>query len=263
MSSLGMRRTSRAATAAAMLLSSTILAAQSGPAKVVATLSLATLVGSIRDSAGRPVANAEVWLRGSDLYTHSNELGGFRLPPSQPGDVKLSVRRLGYEPAIVDLQLRAGQIDSLVLSLTISAASLPGVVVEGEADSRSKRLLAGFWERRARGFGHFVTHEEIIKKEPHDFTDIVRHIPSVQIVDRSGRRVIRFPRSPGTRGDCPPQYWVDGMRIENATPDEFPAGDIEAVEVYAGASTIPPQFMPKMTTYACGVIVTWTRLPGT
>lgn len=263
MSSLRMRWTSRAAFAAAMLLSSTRIGAQSGPAQVVATLSLATLVGSIRDSAGRPVAGAEVWLRGSDLYTHTNDLGGFRLPPSQPGNVKLSVRRLGFEPAIVDLKLRAGQIDSLVLSLTMSATSLPGVVVEGEADSRSKRLLAGFWERRSRGFGHFVTHEEIIKKEPHDFTDIVRHIPSVQIVDRNGRRVIRFPRSPGTRGDCPPQYWVDGMRIENATPDEFPAGDIEAVEVYAGSSTIPPQFMPKMTTYACGVIVIWTRLPGT
>ena len=263
MSSLRMRWTTCAATTVAMLASSAILGAQSGPATVVATLSLATLVGSVRDSAGRPVVGAEVWLRGSDLYTHTNDLGGFRLPPSQPGDVKLSVRRLGYEPALVELKLRGGQIDSLVLSLTISATTLPGVVVEGEADSRSKRLLAGFWDRRARGFGHFVTREEIIKKEPHDFTDIVRHLPGVQIVSRNGRGVIRFPRSPGTRGDCPPQYWVDGMRIENATPDEFPASDIEAVEVYAGAATIPPQFMPKMTTYACGVIVIWTRLPGT
>lgn len=261
MSSLNMRWTGRAATAAAILLSSTTLGAQATP--VVATLSLATLVGSIKDSSGHPIPNVEIWLRGSDLYTHTNEVGGFRLPPTQAGPVKVSARRLGYEPAVVDITLKAGQVDSLVLSLTASAASLPGVVVEGETDARSKRLLAGFWDRRARGFGHFVTHDEIIKKDPRDFTDIVRSLPGVQVVDRNGRRVIRFPRSPGTRGDCPPQYWVDGMRVENATPDEFPAGDIEAVEVYNGPATIPPQFAPKMTTYACGVIVIWTRLPGT
>ncbi|MDB4914879.1 MAG: TonB family protein [Gemmatimonadetes bacterium] len=245
------------------LFSAAPIGAQAAPSPIAATVALATLVGSVKDSAGKPVANVEVWLRGSDLFTHTNELGGFRLPSVAPGDAKVSVRRLGYEPALVDVKLKAGQIDSLVLSLTSSAAALPGVLVEGEADSRSKRMLAGFWERRNRGFGHFMTHDEIVKKDPHDFTDIVRSMPSVQIVERNGRRLIRFPRAPGTRGDCPPQYWVDGMRAEGATPDEFPAGDIEAVEVYSGPSTIPPQFAPKMSTYACGVIVIWTRLPGT
>ena len=168
---------------------------------------------------------------------------------------------MGFEPAIVDLRLRGGQTDSLVLSLTAAAQSLPGVTVEEE--SRSRRLLQGFWDRRERGFGHFVTHDEIVRKDPHDFTDIVRMIPGVNIRTINGRKLIRMRGSTGSRGDCPPQYWVDGMRVENASPDEFPAIDVEAVEVYAGAATIPPQFVPKMTTYACGVIVIWTRLPGT
>ena len=221
----------------------------------------ATLVGSVRDSAGRPLGNAEIWLRGSDLYTHTNDNGGFRLPSVPEGNFKVSVRRLGYAPALVDIKLRSGQIDSLVLELTPAAASLPGVLVEEEADSRSKRLLAGFWDRREKGFGHFFTREEIEKKDPHEFIDIVRMTPGLKIETRNGRPAIRF-RQTGNR-DCPPQYWVDGIRVENASPDEFTPHDVEAIEVYNGVATTPSQFAPKMTTIACGTIVIWTRLPGT
>ena len=223
------------------------------------------LVGLVRDSAGHPIPNVEVWLRGSDLHTHTNDFGGFRLPGAPVGAVKIAVRRLGFEQTTVDLMLRAGQTDSLIVALTSVAASLPGVLVEDEAMTRSKRLLAGFWDRRSRGFGHYFTREEIEKRDPHDFTDIVRMAPSVSVVHFNGRKVVRFSRSLGIRGDCPPQYWVDGMRIENASPDEFPPQDVEAVELYAGAATIPPQFAPRLATFrtqTCGAIVIWTRLPG-
>lgn len=223
----------------------------------------ATLVGMVRDSAGHPVPGVEVWLRGTDLYTLTADNGGFRLPGAPPGAVKVSVRRMGFEPTTIDLRLRSGQIDSLVVSLTMVATSLTGMTVEEE--SRSKRLLAGFWERRSRGFGHYFTREEIEAKNTLDFTDIVRMTPGVSILTVNGRKSIRFSRSVGIRGDCPPQYWVDGMRIENATPDEFPPGDVEALEVYSGISTIPPQFAPKTFTIGvktCGAIVIWTRLPG-
>ena len=224
------------------------------------------LVGLVRDSAGKPIPNVEVWLRGSDLHTQTNDIGGFRLPNAPVGAVKITVRRLGFEQTTVDLTLRGGQTDSLVLALTSVAANLPGVLVEDEAMTRSKRLLAGFWDRRARGFGHFYTREDIEKRDPHDFADIVRMTPSVSVVYFNGRKVIRFTRSAGIRGDCPPQYWVDGMRIENATPDEFPPQDVEAIELYAGSATIPPQFAPRIATFrtqTCGAIVIWTRLPGT
>jgi hypothetical protein len=243
-----------------LLVASGSLAAQA-QAPAASLMPPATLVGSVRDSAGHPLGNAEIWLRGSDLYTHTNDAGGFRLPAVPEGDFKVSVRRLGYAPALVDIKLRSGQIDSLVLELTPSAASLPGVLVTDEADSRNKRLLAGFWDRREKGFGHFFTREEIEKRDPHEFVDIVRTTPGLQIVTRGGRPAIRF-RQTGNR-DCAPQYWVDGVRVENASPDEFTPHDVEGIEVYNGAATTPSQFAPKPTTIACGTIVIWTRLPGT
>ena len=55
------------------------------------------------------------------------------------------------------------------------------------------------------------------------------------------------------------------MRVENASPDEFPPSDLEALELYSGPSTIPAQFAPRSFTIGqrtCGAIVIWTRLPG-
>ena len=245
-----------------LLLAALLLATS---ARLVAQPAAATLVGVVRDSGGHPVPGVEVWLRGSELYTHTGDNGGFRLPGAPSGAVKVSVRRMGFEPTTVDLQLRAGQIDSLVVVLTAVATSLAGVTVEEERLTRSKRLLAGFWDRRSHGFGHFYTRDEIDARDAHDFTDIVRMTPGVSVITIGGRRSIRFSRSAGVRGDCPPQFWVDGMRIENATPDEFPPQDVEALELYAGVATIPPQFAPRAFTIGvktCGAVVIWTRLPG-
>ena len=254
MSSLWMRLATRAI--ALVVLSGVSLAAQTLPAM---------LVGQVRDSSGRPIGGVEVWIRGSDLFAITNDSGGFRLAGAIPGEKKVSVRRLGYEPTTFDVTLRSGRIDSLVVALNAVAATLPGVLVEDEHMTRSRRLLSGVWDRRSRGFGHYYTRDEIEKHDPHDFTDIVRMTAGVQIVNVQGRKSIRFSRSPGIRGDCPPQYFVDGMRVENASPDEFPPQDVEAVELYSGISNIPAQFAARavsVRTQTCGAIVIWTRLPG-
>jgi hypothetical protein len=222
----------------------------------------AVLVGLVRDSAGHPIPGVEVVLQGAaPAYTRTNDSGGFRLPGLPPGETSVTARRLGFAPATVSMKLRSGRTDSLVLSLTTVIASLEGMLIEEDYDARSHRILAGFWDRRSKGFGNFVTRDEIEKREPHDFVDIARMVPSVTVQLRNGRKVIRFNRG-STRGDCPPQYWVDGMRIESASPDEFAPQDVEAVELYSGPSTIPPQFTSRFNALTCGAIVIWTRIPG-
>ncbi|HET9010555.1 MAG TPA: carboxypeptidase regulatory-like domain-containing protein [Gemmatimonadaceae bacterium] len=224
----------------------------------------ATLVGVVRDTAGVPIPGVEVRYRGGGtdvVSVRTNDSGGFRMVNLPLGTASVSLRRMGFAPSSLEVRLRAGRTDSLVISLSALATTLAGVLVEDEYEARSHRLLAGFWERRSRGFGYFLTRDEIEKRDAHEFVDLARMVPSVTIGTRNGRRTIRFRSS--TILDCPPQYVVDGMRIENGSPDEFIPQDVEALELYSGPATIPPQFAPRFNSYTCGAVVIWTRLPGT
>ncbi len=222
----------------------------------------ATLVGVVRDSSGIPIPGVEVQFKGADFVSvRTNDSGGFRMVNLPTGLASVTLRRMGFAPASAEVRLRSGRTDSLVFSLNALAATLAGVLVEDEYEARSHRLLAGFWERRARGFGYFLTRDQIEKRDAREFADLVRLTPSVSVGTRNGRRVIRFNRGAAGR-DCPPQYVVDGMKIENGSPDEFTPQDIEAIELYSGPATIPPQFAPRFNSFTCGAVVIWTRLPG-
>lgn len=222
----------------------------------------ATLTGQVRDSAGHPVPAVEVRIRGTSAITITNDSGGFRLSGLTPGGATVAVRRLGFLPTLIELKLRPGASDSLVIALTPVAVTLAGIRVQDGPDSRALITRAGFWDRRSNGFGHFVTRADIMKRAPHDFVDVVRMMPGIQAVHREGRSVLQFGRGVSLDRPCPPQYFVDGLRIENGSPDEFIPDDVEGVELYAGPATTPPQFAPRFNSHTCGAIVIWTRTPG-
>jgi hypothetical protein len=232
------------------------------PATGRAQGSYAGLVGIVRDSGGNPIRDVQVRLSGpSAPRALTGESGGFSFASLTPGPTLVMLRRLGFAPDSTRVILRAGHIDSLVLVMNVMVAELAGVTIEDEMDARSHRILAGFWERRSRGFGKFMTRDEIDQRDAHDFVDLTRMIPSLHIINVNGRRTLRFNGSVQPR-DCPPQYVVDGMRIEAGSPDEFSPHDIEALEFYSGPATTPPQFTNRSFSHTCGVIVIWTRLPG-
>jgi hypothetical protein len=220
------------------------------------------LIGMIRDSSGRPLLGVELRLKGSDdLLARTNDAGGFRIASMPLGTSTIVLRRLGFSPATIDVHLRANTVDSLVISMAAFATMLPGVAATDEHDALSKRLLASFWERRKLGFGSFMTRDEIEHRNATEFTELVRMMPGVRVTNANGRPSIRFARDIQSR-DCPPQYVVDGMKIENGSPDEFVPEDVEAIEIYAGPATIPMQFRSRPDQHTCGAVVVWTRLPG-
>lgn len=221
----------------------------------------ATLVGVVRDSAGAPILGVEVRVYGGPLVGRTDDSGTFRIMGLPSGVAQVRLRRMGFLPTVREVRLLPGRTDSLAVSLTALATMIPGVTVQEEHEARSHRLLPGFWERRARGFGYFLTRDQIEKRNAFDFAELTRMAPGVTIGMRNGRKTIRFRRG-GEMTDCPPQFVVDGMRIENGSPDEFEPGDVEALELYSGPATIPPQYAPRFDSHTCGAVVIWTRLPG-
>ena len=221
------------------------------------------LAGLVRDSSGHGIPGAEVRARGNVVVAISDDSGRFHVPQMPVGARGVFVRRLGFAPQRAPIQTSAsGSIDSVVVVLNAIAHPLPGIVALEPHDSLSRKVLADFWARRSRGFGKFVTRDEIERKGASRFVDVVRSVSSVSIMTYRGRPEIRFRG--GAVGsmarDCPPQYWMDGIPLERGSADEISPDNVEAIELYASPATTPPQFSTRSPT--CGTVVVWSRLPG-
>ena len=247
------------ALAACTVLLAPCVARAQAPAPAPATLPTSrALVGLVRDSVGHAIPLAEVRARGNVLVARSDDSGRFHVAQMPAGARGVFVRRLGFTPQRMLITPSTGVTDSIVVTLVAVATALPSVVAMERHDSLSKSVLSEFWARRARGFGQFVTRDDIERRGGMRFTDLVREVPSVRVLNMHGRSELRFSRS--VIRDCPPQYWVDGIPIEKGSADEFTPDNVEAIELYSGPATTPPQFVTRGMT--CGTIVVWTRLPG-
>jgi hypothetical protein len=209
--------------------------------------------GIVVDSGGAPITGAEVRPVGTELLVVTADSGIFWLE-LPAGPVVFAVRRLGYAPATFIATLTPGRIKGVRLVLQASVQPLPGVVV---TEGRHQAWLRTFNDRKESQQGTFITRSEVEQSRARLTTDLLRRrVPSLQVVSvRGGTRV--FMRGNMSRR-CAPQLFV------HATPysgdvDDFPPDAVEAIEVYAGPSELPPELNIGRAT--CGAIVIWTRDP--
>jgi len=100
------------------------------------------------------------------------------------------------------------------------------------------------------------------------FTDVLRRVPGMQIQSITGNNSSGYTVRSGRNGEsvgagrnCPVLFYMNGM--------PFPTGidgvnsyispeEVEAVEVYTGASELPAQFNATAYNARCGVVLIWT-----
>jgi len=222
-----------------------------------------TVNGVVRDSAGAPIPEADVSIPVAHLLTRTDNSGAFALTRVEPGQTELTVRRLGYVPQSLQIDVRPNNSDTLVVVLTAQAFELQGVAVN-EQVKRHLLWIEDFYRRRAKGIGGtFYTREDIEARHASRLSDVLRDAPGVRFVRaRGGGSGVRFDTPANFRRDCLPQYFVDGQRVPNIELDDLSARDVEGVELYAGPSSTPTQFQQGAVT-SCGTVVIWSRVPGT
>lgn len=239
-----------------MLLLSTAARAQQ-PAGVIA--------GVVRDSVGKPIPSVELTVAYLPRTARTDSTGTFRIAGLRPGTTTLALRRFGYEPRTVTTTVIGGKTARVNIVLEPFVQDLPGMVVT-ERQIRAREMLQDFYRRKDDGNGFFITREDIEKRNPLELSDMLRMMPGAVLEPTagSGRAVLRFARSSMPGRDCPPQYYVDGVMAMGLNIDDLDPSDIAGIEVYSGVSRIPPQFNnSRIGTSICGVVVVWTRVPGT
>ena len=211
------------------------------------------LSGIVRDEARAPISNAELRLaRVGEMprVARTGEDGRFDFDKVLAGDVKLSVRRMGYRAASRDLSVSGETASKPVeFSLVTAASEVEPVFIEAETDK-----LHEFYERRRNNnFGKYFDGPEIRRRDPRLISDLLRTVPgaTVSSPNRAQNRLL-------LRG-CRPTIWENGMKVYGAELDDVAnANDIAAMEVYMSWAGLPPQYQDRENP-GCGAVIIWTR----
>lgn len=232
-----------------------LMAVVAAAGQVVGAQSRTTLIGSVRDSTGAAVPLAQLAV--GEMRAFTDSAGRFNLVGLPTGTSSIAIRRLGFAPKNLEIELADGRTDSIHVVLVVLPAQLPGLVADAEARERIR--LVDFYRHRDSGHGYYFNRRELDSIRVNRLSDLMRRIPGLRLVqDRRGRLQLQMSRS----GACTPDFWIDGQRAPFLSIDDIPLVDVEALEVYRGPSALPPEYNVRFGNPACGAVIIWTRLPG-
>lgn len=245
------------------LVSTTPAATASGAPAItevggVARSGTAILVGTVTARDGTPLEHAQASVLGTRAAGMTDAKGVFRLTGLPPGTQTVEVRMIGFLPKRATVDLRSQQTTRVSIVMQERVVVLDSVKVLAKKGASSD-WLNGFDKRKQRGFGHFLTREDIEKRNPIELSDAFRGIPGVQVVWTGEDYTLNMTRSVSLSGSCPISYYMDGAPISDFNINWIQPSDVEAIEIYQ-AGEAPAQYSGMSA--GCGTVLIWTRKPG-
>lgn len=216
----------------------------------------ADVSGHVRDTLGLAITGAELTIEGLGLRAVSELDGTYRLRAVPGGTHRVNVRRLGFRPTRMELEVGGEGLADVEIQLVPVVQQLTPVAVMAQRDAFESRL-AGFNERRERKVGHFISRQRIERTHSFSLTDVLRDVPGVKI-----RPIGVIQKAVRIRGaSCAPLVFLDGSP---ASAGEFDLemidlGMVEGIEVYSGSATVPAEFAGPRNLDRCGVVAVWSR----
>jgi len=223
-------------------------------------------VADATDSAG--VAGATVQIVGTSLTVRTDGRGMFRLRGVPPGPHEIEVRAFRYSPDTVVATFAVADSVRVQVYMHRLAQLLSEMVVQG----RAMRVPHGFeaiYARGARGWGTFITAEQIDSIGPKDVKTMFQAIRGVVVTEHG----VYFNRCGGNALMWTElgELWVDGDRVTrfkvggdpsddrmmNNWLESIPPSDVQAIEVYTSSVTIPAEFTSGGS--PCAVIAVWRK----
>jgi hypothetical protein len=215
----------------------------------------AKVQGVVTTPDRRPLEGVNITVPGFAVKAVTDSRGRFELGDLPSGTRNLFVRRIGFVPLTLPVDLSSTNVAEVELILDNFVSVLDPVVVRARRD----RALAsvGFTDRRKRGLGDYRTRDEFEKLKPRYLSDILRTMRGVNISYSRGETVIASRRQ---STNCI-KVFVDRAHWPLVVPGDlddmlFP-NDVSAIEVYDG-TTVPADFETG-DARGCLTLVFWTR----
>ena len=216
--------------------------------------------GIVTTTEGQPVGGARVAIEEDSAVMVTRANGSFSLAGLRPGTRLLTVRRLGFEPVELAVDVRSDQQRDVTVKLANMVPVLATVQVTALRELGLARV--GYTTRKGLGTGTFFDPDDIARRNSPRLNEILEHAGPLRI-----RRTNRgLPYVVGRDGGCV-TYHIDGMRWSRVdaddpmtSPNNYLSGaEIAAVEIYS-PHLAPPEFMGfSRTSRPCSVVVVWTK----
>jgi hypothetical protein len=219
------------------------------PGKVVAS----SFTGTVVDTAGKPIADADVQLLDVGLQARTRANGAFSITGILPGSHPVQVRKVGYAVAETRVEFEAGKAADL--RVVLMGITLLDSVMTTARPYRDPNMDE-FEERRKIGIGRFVTRAEIAKREGAFLGSFLLQMPNVNIHSaQAGEWAIgRGPRcnKPGAAADI--------EKIKRANP---PVDASELCDIYYVPSTFEARIGVPVGCFAKVYVDNQLMNPGT
>lgn len=204
--------------------------------------------GIVTDHAGNPVANAHVSVTDGNSAAVTDSGGRFALEAQPAGTQALVVRRLGFLPQQVTVNLTPRIRREVSVRLDRHVPVLEEVRIQTTRQSALNNV--GFTRRKRQGAGQYMSREEIQRRNAVRLSDLFRGFRGLRVV---GDEVRGQPEGSGYR--CV-RYFIDGQQWRGGSPGDFVLpSEVAAVEVYSRGLT-PAEFQSFGD---CETIVIWTN----
>ncbi|MBV9109015.1 MAG: carboxypeptidase regulatory-like domain-containing protein [Gemmatimonadetes bacterium] len=227
---------------------------------VAAAQEAGVLALKVTDPQGAPLAGAAVKIDAVRRGTTGGN-GRAMIRGIAPGWHALKVTLIGRRPLAMGMMVPAGGVAELEMGMESAPVTLPGIsgtVAVGKGQ--------GAPPRDPSGLGRRLPREALRKAGAAKLSDVLASAPEIMLVRGPNGPVLLFRRAISARQeppgggvmppDCPPAYYVDGVRFPGMeSPDVFPLSEIEDVVLFPG--NVPATYGGSRA--SCGVVVIRTR----
>lgn len=204
--------------------------------------------GVVTDESGRPVAGAHVSIAEGNSAAVTDSGGRFALEGQPAGTQALLVRRLGYLPAQVTVNLTPSVSRVVSVSLGRHVPVLEDVRVQARGDAALAEV--GFTRRKRQGAGQYLERADIERRNALRLEHLFTGIRGLRVV---GDEVRGQPEGSGYR--CV-RFFIDGQQWRGGSPGDFVLpSEVAAIEVYS-RTMAPGEFQSFGD---CETVVIWTK----
>lgn len=242
---------------------------------VAGSVTTGEFAGVVTDSLENPLADVEISVEGAPGLARTDSTGRFRVLGVPPGARNVLARRLGFGPMESALHFPPGEpVERRIVLTPLNV--LDPVVVKGQILDPAKRA---FEDRQRLGLGSFVLRAEIEKREGSPLSSFLLQVRGAQVVSRQSGdwvfsrnqpKCIKAPcagvyyptaaeKSMGVPAVCFAKVILDGVLVNSGDPAppfdlrQVPPSQVESLEFYASAASLPAEF--NYLNAACGVLV--------